>query len=326
MNELNLIRTLLAEAPPSAEVIAEGRRRIAGQPAPRRKRPSVRWGLMGAGLAAAAGAAAVITLAVTAGAPGTGPASSARPSAQPGLRFGPATTPAGVLRNAALAALQLPADAPRPDQFVYTQLYRYQQVGHAGGGVLQTWTSADGTQLGVEYAGPNLKAATPACRNGVTIGKPVGQPVNQEGPSPCSAGDYAAYQPDLPTNPTALLAYLRHRFGVGPADPGGLLSQTEEMLTTSYLTPAQCAALYRVLAQAPGLTVVPHVTNVRGQTGVGIRASRESKGFINTIIFDRKTYAPLGMNWKGVEGPVKGTRNGEVLLKTAIVDKTPPLP
>ena len=324
MDELNLIRTLLAEAPPSAEVIAEGRRRIAGQPAPRRKRPPVRWGLTGAGLAAAAAAAAVIALAATAGAPGTGPVPSARPPVQPGLHFGPATTPAGVLRNAALAALELPPGAPRPDQFVYTKLYRDQQAGNAGGGVLQTWTSADGTRLGVEYAGPELKAATPACHDGVTIGKPVGQPADQEGP--CSAADYAAYQPDMPTNPRALLTYLRHRFGVAPGDPGGLLSQTEEMLTTSYLAPAQRAALYRVLAQAPGLTVVPHVANVRGQTGVGIRAYRVSKGFINTIIFDRKTYAPLGMNWTGVAGPVKGTRNGEVVLKTAIVDKTPPLP
>ena len=67
MDELNLIRTLLSEAPPSAEVIAEGRRRIAGQ-STRRRRAPVRWGLTGAGLAAAAAAAAAITLAATASA------------------------------------------------------------------------------------------------------------------------------------------------------------------------------------------------------------------------------------------------------------------
>jgi hypothetical protein len=50
------------------------------------------------------------------------------------------------------------------------------------------------------------------------------------------------------------------------------------------------------------------------------------KGSVCTIIFDRRTFAPLGMNWTGVTGPMKGTHNGEVVLKTAIVDSTPPLP
>ena len=71
--------------------------------------------------------------------------------------------------------------------------------------------------------------------------------------------------------------------------------------------------------------MVPHVTNVWGQAGVGVR-SGIWKGSVYTIIFDRRTFAPLGMNWTGVTGPMKGTRNGEVVLKTAIVDSTPPLP
>jgi len=50
------------------------------------------------------------------------------------------------------------------------------------------------------------------------------------------------------------------------------------------------------------------------------------KGSVYTIIFDGRTFAPLGMNWTGVSGPMKGTHNGEVVLKTAIVDRTPPLP
>ncbi len=180
MNELNLIRTLLAEAPPSAEVIAEGRRRIAGQPTRRRRAP-VRWGLTGAGLVAAAAAAAAITLAATTSAPGAGPAAaSAPPTAPPRLHFGPATTPASVLRNAALAALQLPAGAPRPDQFVYTKLYRYQQMDSPPGGVLQTWSSVDGTRFGVQDAGPKLKSALPACRNGHWWDKAVGEPAGDD--------------------------------------------------------------------------------------------------------------------------------------------------
>src|ERR1700747_346406 len=105
MNELNMIRVLLDEAPPSAEVAAEGRRRLAAGPA--RRRPGARWGIAAVGLTAAAAAAIVAahTLSPTGGAPGAGP----RPAASPRPAFGPATTPSGVLRNAALAALQRPA-------------------------------------------------------------------------------------------------------------------------------------------------------------------------------------------------------------------------
>jgi hypothetical protein len=321
MNELNMIRVLLDEAPPSAEVAAEGRRRIGAGSA--RRRPRARWAMAAAGLtvAAAAAIAAAYTLAPAAGVPGARPAASAGPLASPRPAFGPVTTASGVLHNAALAALQLPAGAPMPGQFVYTRLYVRQA---AGAGVMQTWESADGTRLGLEDAGVNQRAALPACRDGFWVEKPVGQPA-EESKARCNAAGNAAYQPAMPTAPAALRSYLHRRFGLAPGDSGGLLTQTETMITTGYLTPAQRAALYRLLAQTPGLTVMSHVTNVRGQTGVGVR-SGTWKGSVYTIIFDRRTFAPLGMNWTGVSGPMKGTHNGEVVLKTAIVDRTPPLP
>jgi hypothetical protein len=326
MNELRMIRALLDEAPPSAEVIAEGRSRIAaGTIRPRRRR--ARWGLTGAGLTAAALAAAV-TVAVNGGAPGTRPAGpTARPAGPTarGASFGPATTVSGVLRNAALAALQLPGGAPLPDQFVYTKLFVSQTPNGSGAGVQQTWASADGTRLGLQDdGGPHDSGALPACRDGFWVIKPVGQPAEQT-KLRCTAAENAAYQPAMPTSVGALRGHLHKLFGLWPGDSGGLLTNIETMMTTSYLTPAQRAALYRLLAQTPGLTVVPHVTNVRGQAGVGIR-SGVYKGSIYTIIFSRATYAPLGMNWTGVAGPMKGTRNGEVLLKVAIVSNTPPLP
>ncbi len=335
MNELNMIRALLDEAPPSAEVIAEGRLRIAAGTI-RPGRPRARWGLTGAGLTAAALAAAVtVAVTVTGGAPGTRPAEPAArpagPAARPagpaarGASFGPATTVSGVLRNAALAALQLPGGAPLPDQFVYTKLFVSQTPNGSGAGVQQTWASADGTRLGLQDdGGPHDSGALPACRDGSWVIKPVGQPAEQT-KLRCTAAENAAYQPAMPTSVGALRGYLHKLFGLWPGDAGGLLTNIETMMTTSYLTPVQRAALYRLLAQTPGLTVVPHVTNVRGQAGVGIRSGVD-KGSIYTIIFSRSTYAPLGMNWTGVAGPMKGTRNGEVLLKVAIVSNIPPLP
>ena len=101
------------------------------------------------------------------------------------------------------------------------------------------------------------------------MGKPVGQPV-QDDKQLCTPAVAAAYRPGMPTSPAALGAYLHRILFVDPADSGGLLVQTERMITTGYLTPAQQAAIFRLLAQTPGLTVVPHVTNVKGQTGVGV--------------------------------------------------------
>ena len=204
---------------------------------------------------------------------------------------------------------------------MYTKLYLRQA---AGASVMQTWESADGTRLGLQDAGVNLSGALPACRDGFWVHKAVGQPA-EESKTRCDPAAAAAYQAAMPTTPAALGSYLHRRFGLDPGDSGGLVTQTETMITTGYQTPAQLAAIYRLLAQTPGLTVVPYVTNVRGQTGVGIR-SGVWKGSVYTIIFDRRTFAPLGMNWTGVTGPMKGTHNGEVVLKTAIVDSTPPLP
>jgi hypothetical protein len=321
MNELDMIRGLLDEAPPSAEVFAEGRHRItAGSARPRQPWP--RWALAGTGLAAAAAAVAATAVAV-AGPPSASPRTAGPPTVSPHAHFGPATTPSGVLRNAALAALRLPSGAPRPDQFVYTKLYRLRSTG-APDGVVQTWASADGTRLGLEDDGAYQSGALPACRNGFGVIKAVGQPAHQS-KLHCNPAENAAYQPTMPTSPAALRSYLHKQFGLWPGDSGGLLTNTENMITTGYLTPAQRAALYRLLAQTRGLTVVPHVTNVKKQTGVGVR-SRMYKGGIYTIIFDRRTFAPLGMNWTVVTGPGKGTLGGEVVLKTAIVDSTPPLP
>lgn len=93
MNELNMIRVLLDEAPPSAEVIAEGRRRIAasatepGRPATPQsrgfRRRTARRVAVGAAAAGAAAALAFVTL-IPHGAPAPRP-SRGQPDELPGL-------------------------------------------------------------------------------------------------------------------------------------------------------------------------------------------------------------------------------------------------
>ena len=273
--------------------------------------------MVGAAFAVLAAGVAVALTATPSTAPDSHPAKGA-PAAR-SASFGPATTAAGVLHNAALAALELPAGAPRPGQFVYTKLYRSQQM--AGTAVLQTWLSADGVQAGMVSGGTAATTGySPGCRNGWYY-----YPNIKGHDQRCSPAGNAAYFPDMPTSPKALRAWLERHLGGGASYASGLLTNVEYMMTTDYLLPRQQAALYEVLAQTRGLTVVPKVTNVRGVTGIGIRSDVVDKGFFYTIIFNPRTYAPLGMNWAGTyatpSGPVRDTRNGEVLLRLAIVDR-----
>lgn len=243
----------------------------------------------------------------TTGTPAGGPASS-----------WPNTAAAGVLHNAALAALEVPATAPRPGQFVYTKLDRYEPQAVGGGsGVLETWLSADGVQAGLISGGtPATTGYSPGCRNGWYY-----YPNFKDHHQRCNPAENAAYFPYMPTSPKALRAWLQRHLGGGASYASGLLTNVEFMMTSYYLLPKQQAALYQVLAQTPGLTVVPKVTNVLGVAGIGIRSDVADKGSIYTMIFNPRTYAPLGMNWTGVSAPVKGIRGGEVLLDIAIVDK-----
>jgi len=289
------------------------------RPAPRVRR--VPWpgpwplrglAMVGAAFAVLAAGVAVALTATPSTAPDGHPAKGA-PAAR-SASFGPATTAAGVLHNAALAALELPAGAPRPGQFVYTKLYRSQQM--AGTAVLQTWLSADGVQAGMVSGGTAATTGySPGCRNGWYY-----YPNFKDHHQRCNPAENAAYFPYMPTSPKELRAWLQRHFG-GASYASGLLTNVESMMTSYYLLPKQQAALYEVLAQTPGLTVVPRVTNVLGVAGIGIRSDVADKSNIYTMVFNPRTYAPLGMNWTGVSAPVKGITGGEVLLDIAIVDK-----
>jgi hypothetical protein len=90
MNELNMIRALLDEAPPSAEVIAEGRRRIAAS-AIEPGRPGARHRIAG---------------------PETRPAADLRPARALGFRHRPARVAVGTAAAGAAAALALVALVP----------------------------------------------------------------------------------------------------------------------------------------------------------------------------------------------------------------------
>jgi hypothetical protein len=296
----------------------------------RRLRPARPLLLTGAASAALAAGLAVALI--------VAPGGIRRPGSGPGAAFARATTAAAVLRKAALAALAEPAITPRPDQFVYSKVYT-DEAGWPTPETDQTWLSVSGTRVGLQaQSGGALSGTHPeqACINGrvhpvswlrakLKWKYPRGFDLH------CTPADFAAYLPGLPTKPAALRTWLdkTNHIRPGPAGAIGLLWVTRQMLSTVYFTAPQRAALYAVLAQAPGLKVVPKAATVRGRTGVGVRwtlhPSPGGKPSTYTLVFTRKTYQLLGMNWTG-RLSLDGAAGGDALIKLAIVSKAGQLP
>lgn len=348
MNDMELLRKLAQETPLpapaeldvararlAAAITASPASGVAGGPAGHQRRARGRLVLTGAvaaGLAAAVAAVLVSVLVSVPGRPG-GIASTARPtdttgtaghtgtagptsSAGPGVDAGAAQ----VLRHAALAALQLPAGAPRPDQFVYTK------IENGDGSLYQSWLSVDGTGTGLirGAGGGPANIYLPGCRDGRQIG--VNAPKTEGGTpggQPCVP--QPAYLPAMPASPAALRSYLEQNFGVNPASPGYLNNfgkTIDDLLSQVYLSSGQRAALYALMAQTPGFTLIPDTADCIGRHGVGVGWSLPGGGGKTVIIFSPKTYAELGINTVGEAGQ----KGGSALLQLAIVDNAGQLP
>jgi len=258
-------------------------------------------------LAGAVGIAACVALAVTALLPGSGSRSHTSQA-----RVHLDRTAASVLHRAALAALRLPARAPQPDQFVYVEWangVRTRQL-------YQAWLSVDGTRNGLIRSG-GRSSVDPGCHDG--------HQADQHGYSCVPA---PAFLPGMPATPRGVLRYLEKtyglRLGTGKKSLDRLGTTVDGLLSFTYLLPRQRAALYELLAQTPGFTVVPHAADVIGRQGIGVSWALPRGGDI-VIIFDRRTYAELGLIAKG-SGKDRNYEFGRALLKIAIVSKTGQLP
>jgi hypothetical protein len=79
------------------------------------------------------------------------------------------------------------------------------------------------------------------------------------------------------------------------------------------------------MARTPGYKVLPNAADSIGRRGVGIGwafGPTVKPGVSTVIIFDRRTYAALGMTTYGVGGSM----GGEALIKMAIVNRPGELP
>lgn len=163
--------------------------------------------------------------------------------------------------------------------------------------------------------------------------------------SPCTVaqaetahcGLAAGYLPGLPTRPGQLPGYLA-RTGIayqGPVPaarfPGWTANYVGKdvnyLMMTTYLRPAQRAALLRYLARTPGFMVVRRAADAIGRHGVGI--AWRYQGSETMIIFASRTYAYLGYRTVALAGAHgRGGRayQGAALVRFAVLSRLPHYP
>jgi hypothetical protein len=346
MNELGLVTELTPPAPlPAPADLAGPRRRLAAAiaaerahsrahesakgshltaPEPRssawrarparRARPGRRLALAAA-VAAAAAAATVAALIVVPG---------HTPSARPTLGRPPAgvrLAAAPFFRRAAMVVSREPVAVPGPGQFVYTE------TEEAGGVISRQWLSVEGNKNGLVQNPGQRSFKLPPC----TVAEaqvPQKSPPGMQYPRTVKCAEDAGYIPTLPTDPHLLLAYL-YKIGIAqPGDSNGsgwaandFGKAVDFLMSTTYLLPAQRAALFELMAQTPGFTVVSGARDAIGRTGVAVSWTYE--GARAEIILNPVSYAYLGdRTWPvpGFHGQGANAYDGAALVKMAFVN------
>ena len=319
--------TLLAEIATEREArTTPGRATVPGT-RPRtgvpRSRHRVRWGIVGAALAAAAASAAITLLSVL-----------GHPPSSPGGRAHLLATAAAVLLRAARATAAVPDLHPRADQFVFKEAISQgpYRTGRRPPRILtRDWLSADGM-----HGGLTLQRYLP--------GKiwVHGLPVPDCSTLPHSNWNWKAncplppaYVTNLPRTLAGMKDYLvpDGRWGgkpgaLPPAPPAaGALEQVISMY--QFIVPHRTAALmFRALSTIKGIHLAGTVTTLAGRKGIATAAVDPFRGIRIELIFDPNTYQYIGdleiaMNGKTMHA---GTEAGNAVIRMAVVGKAGELP
>jgi len=319
MDEISILRETFGPDPePSPAAEQRARNALRGRMAPRTHaswRPRIP-------IVVGAAAAAAVVAAVAIGNAGGGtrvtpPIAPQRPDHTQAVATVPYLRPvnaAQVLENAAWTVEQEKWTDPAPTQFMYveTQEMRnppaYEQKapngallpGKAKYRKVQTWNRIDGqVQASMRHGKLDV------LRQG-------------------RDGTYFAFVPWSQivklTTPEAIAAYLKHPEGGVTAEPDALAGQ--------YVLPPEVkAAIFRYLAQQPGMKVNPDAVNLDGHPAIGL--GRVVEGYLSQeLLFDKQTYTLIGERLvavndeRGAGDGRKGDLYRQVIYrKMAIVDR-----
>jgi hypothetical protein len=343
-----------SRTPPSDQPPAQLRRRVLAGALPDRggrirlphrlvgTRPAWRLGAIGA-------TAAAVTAAMLVGQPGH-LAGTAPPPAQAGA------TPEAVriLQLAAHQVTATPAPAARPDQFVFVESVNsevsiniepakdpngpHRATAELESRLSRRWNSVDGTHDDVarylRWGSSRRPLEQPDVPSGCRDGKQT-DPALPGVTRACTP--QPAVRADLPTDAEAMLRYL-YRPGGAPNVPADekAFQRAGDVIEASLTAPAVQAAVFRAVAQIPGVTVSRGVVDAAGRHGIAV--IRTDGPFRFELIFDAKAHRYLGSN-AGLADlttiapglTVSGMKSSDpttqtAILRVAIVDKAGQLP
>jgi len=141
----------------------------------------------------------------------------------------------------------------------------------------------------------------------------------------------------LPTDPHTLLNMIYAATkGQGQSPDQEAFTTIGDMLREAIAPPDVSAALYRAAALIPGVRVLPHTTDILGQSGIGVQFARRVIQSPAPGVPYRETFDPNGPTWifnprtllwiGESDGTLHGKVMGSVVLKRAIVDRLGQLP
>ncbi|WP_131740395.1 hypothetical protein [Actinomadura roseirufa] len=333
MDDQRMIRSFLAEAPPSAEVIAEGRRRVLAQARPR-PRPRGMTFRLSLGVAATAAATAV-AVALSGGFPSARTTQGTELTARQMLlaaAHGAASAPAGrylhshVINGQAYhvaagdyvitgAQLEIDQWIGRTDETddVFRSRFAGAQPQKAAdraawqrAGSPPTWSVlSNGGQIQQTTATEpwDIRRTTPAQKKQATAYLDAEAKKCATTPQTCGKNKMLTQRQReaLADDRTALRRELRSRSGEG--GPGNELTRAGSLLAQSG-SPKLNAAVFRVLADTPGIRNAGKVTDTRGRTAIALaaRVSDERGTFDTELLLQPRTYRVLGTQTVLVSG------------------------
>ena len=232
---------------------------------------------------------------------------------------------AAVLLRAARATAAVPDLRPRAGQFIYTESVSRYVTQHNRLFVTRAWLTVDGL-----HGGLILQRWASGTRWYHGLGQPDCRTL------PHSNWNYKANCPLPPafvTNlPRTLKAMKRYMLGYGlpgSGSPPAVDAMGIVIGMYQFLVPHQASALmFQALSQIKGIRVIDHATTLAGRRGIAVAAYDPTRGTLDELIFDPKTYLYIGDSQIALNSTYmpKGTVNGNAVLQIAVVDRPGQLP
>jgi hypothetical protein len=255
-----------------------------------------------AGVAVAAAAAVVVAVAVTRGDDHAPAPEAAPPVSSPAknnvLPFARPASAAEYLENAAWTAERRPWTEPRPDQFMYIETLNLRnkpayerdhpndpiQAGQGETRKIQEWNSIDG-QTKADYVKGRLVVTK-----------------NREGNESW----------DRITWSTITSMTSPDKVPDGVPGPGSMGVDLDAFIGQYVVPPNVQAAIFRHLAQTPGMTINPDAVNIDGRPAVGL--GRIIEGYLSQeLLFDKQTYQFIGEREVAIKDHVTHGDDGDAV-------------